>query len=152
MFYKQRQENSSFFTLRSSLSTLHLDFPSKFLDVDDRSILADALVTLGSFLYAAEAGTHTARHLVLKRNLTLHASLLGKASHAHHHRLRTAGRNHVKLLVLQNRVVGNETYLASRAILGSDAHLTNLGKLIQFEQIRSLACTQQEGNLMSFPK
>ena len=43
-------------------------------------------------------------------------------------------------------MVGNETYLASRAILGSDAHLTNLGKLIQFEQIRSLACTQQKGN------
>ena len=118
MFYKQRQENSSFFTLRSSFPTnsslfaskrilhssfftLHLNFPSKFLDVDDRSILADALVTLGSFLYAAEAGTHTARHLVLERNLTLHASLLGKASHAHHHRLRTAGRNHVKLLILQ---------------------------------------------------
>ena len=27
-------------------------------------------VTLGSFLYAAEAGAHTARHFVLKRNLT----------------------------------------------------------------------------------
>ena len=130
--------SNEFFTLRSSLFTskqiLHssfftqLDFPSKFLDVDDRSILADALVTLGSFLYAAEAGTHAARHLVLKRNLTLHASLLGKASHAHHHRLRSAGRNHIKLLVLQNRVVGNETYLASRAILGSDAYLSDLGK------------------------
>ena len=89
---------------------------------------------------------HTARHLVLKRNLTLHTSLLGKASHAHHHRLRSAGRNHIKLLVLRNRVVGNETYLASRAILSSDAYLSDLGKLIQFEQICSLACTQQEGN------
>ena len=128
-----------------------LNFPGKLLDVDDRTILADALVTLGSFLHAAEAGAYTARHLVLQGNLALHTSLLGKASHAHHHRLRSAGRNHIKLLVLQNRVIGNETHLASRAILSSDAYLSYLGKLIQFEQIGSLACTQQEGNFMRNP-
>ena len=78
-----------------------LDIPGELLDVDDRTILANALMSLGGLLYAAEACTYAARHLVLQGNLTLHTSLLGKASHAHHHRLRTAGRDHVKLLVLQ---------------------------------------------------
>ena len=99
MFYKQRQENSSFFTLRSSFPNefftlrssffTQLDFPSKFLDVDDRSILADALVTLGSFLYAAEAGAHTARHLLLHGYLTLNALLHGVSLDSTKHRSRT---------------------------------------------------------------
>lgn len=114
-------------------------------------------MSLGGLLYAAEACTYAARHLVLQGNLTLHTSLLGKASHAHHHRLRTAGRDHVKLLVLQYRVIGYETHLAGRAILGSDAYLSYLGKLIQLQQVGSLAGTQQEGYICTklldeFPK
>ena len=104
-------------------------------------------MSLGGLFHAAEAGTYAARHLVLQGNLALHTSLLGKASHAHHHRLRTAGRDHVKLLVLQHRVIGYETHLAGRAILGSDAYLSYLGKLIQLQQVGSLAGTQQEGYL-----
>ena len=61
-----------------------LDIPGELLDIDDRTILANALMSLGGLLYAAEACTYAARHLVLQGNLTLHTSLLGKASHAHH--------------------------------------------------------------------
>lgn len=82
---------------------------------------------------------HATRHLVLQRYLALHASLLGKARHAHHHRLRTAGGNHIKLLVLQHRVVGYETHLAGRAILGGNAYLAYLGKLVELQQVGILS-------------
>ena len=132
-------------TVGSGRVGIILDIPGELLDVDDRTILANTLMPLGGLLHAAEAGTYATRHLVLQGNLALHTSLLGKASHAHHHRLRTAGRNHVKLLVLQHRVIGYETHLAGRAILGSDAYLSYLSKLIQLQQVGSLAGTQQEG-------
>ena len=129
---------------------LGLDIPGELLDVDDRAIGANALVSLGGLLHAAEAGTHATRHLVLQRYLALHASLLGKARHAHHHRLRTAGGNHIKLLVLQHRVVGYETHLAGRTILGGDAYLAYLGKLVEFS--RSVSFRAPSRKVTSAPK
>ena len=54
------QEESSFFIFPASLN-----IPSEFFDINDRTILTNALISLSSFLYTTEASTNTASHLIL---------------------------------------------------------------------------------------
>ena len=64
---------------------------------------------LADFLHTAKAGTQTTCHQILKRHLTGYILFLSIVSHRLHHRRGTATLNHVKLLLLQNRMLCDET-------------------------------------------
>lgn len=115
------------------------------------------LMSLSGLLHAAEAGTYAARHLVLRETSHSTPAFLAKRA-----TLTIIGFG-PQVEIMSNcsfsstRVIGYETHLAGD-ILGSDAlHLSYLGKLIQLQQVGSLAApsrkvTSAPNSLMSFPK
>ena len=68
------------------------------------------------FLYAAEASTYSTGHAVLQRNLASDLFRMGKFSHRHHHRFRTAGVDLVEIQLIQNRMIRYIALLAIRTI------------------------------------
>ena len=64
---------------------------------------------LADFLHTAKAGTQTTCHQVLKRYLASDIFFLSIVNHRLHHRRGTTTLNHVKPLLLQNRMLSDET-------------------------------------------
>jgi hypothetical protein len=61
--------------------------------------------------------------------------LPGIAGHGHHHGLGAAGLDKVEPRVPEDGVVGHETLLARRGILGSDMEWSEFSEIIEFEQV-----------------
>ena len=78
---------------------------------------------------------------------TSHSMLLriAYAAIALHHRHRTAAVKHLPRL-LQCRVLGDQSMLAHRAVVGRHIHTSNLLKLLKLEQIALAARPQQESH------
>mgnify|MGYP007102649190 CR=1 FL=1 len=87
-------------------------------------------MTFVCLFHAAEASSYTTGHCILQRDLAFNVVCLGIFCHSHHHRLGTAGVNHVKLVVGQYAVHGYITFFAHTSVFCCGVNLSESSKLV----------------------
>ena len=98
-----------------SLTDIYL--PLEVLDVEDRAIGADALVSILGVLDTTEANAKTTGHLVLEGDLTVMGTFIlfptgNHSGNSLHHRTRATNPNGVERSFTKNGMLGNKSTLA----------------------------------------